>query len=35
MLALPGNEDVLSINPVGGETNDGYPRCRTTARAIV
>jgi D-aminopeptidase len=24
MLALPGNEDVLSINPVGGETNDGY-----------
>jgi len=24
MLALPGNEDVLSINPVIGETNDGY-----------
>jgi D-aminopeptidase len=24
MLALPGNEDVLSINPVVGETNDGY-----------
>ena len=23
-LALPGNEDVLSINPVVGETNDGY-----------
>jgi D-aminopeptidase len=23
MLALPGNEDVLSINPVVGETNDG------------
>jgi D-aminopeptidase len=24
MLKLPGNEDVLSINPVVGETNDGY-----------
>src|SRR5215469_6701064 len=24
MLALPANEDVLSINPVVGETNDGY-----------
>jgi D-aminopeptidase len=24
MLALPGNEDVFSINPVVGETNDGY-----------
>lgn len=24
ILALPGNEDVLSINPVVGETNDGY-----------
>ena len=24
MLALPGNGDVLSINPVVGETNDGY-----------
>jgi D-aminopeptidase len=24
MLALPGNEGVLSINPVVGETNDGY-----------
>ena len=24
MLALPGNEAVLSINPVVGETNDGY-----------
>jgi len=24
MLTLPGNEDVLSINPVVGETNDGY-----------
>ena len=24
MLELPGNEDVLSINPVVGETNDGY-----------
>jgi len=24
MLALPGNEDVVSINPVVGETNDGY-----------
>jgi D-aminopeptidase len=24
MLAMPGNEDVLSINPVVGETNDGY-----------
>jgi D-aminopeptidase len=24
MLALPGSEDVLSINPVVGETNDGY-----------
>ena len=24
MLALPGNEKVLSINPMVGETNDGY-----------
>ena len=24
MLALPGNEEVRSINPVVGETNDGY-----------
>jgi len=24
MLALPGNADALSINPVVGETNDGY-----------
>src|SRR5260370_31748316 len=24
MLAWPGNEDVLSINPLVGETNDGY-----------
>ncbi len=24
ILALPGNEDVQSINPVVGETNDGY-----------
>ncbi|HZQ69428.1 MAG TPA: P1 family peptidase [Terriglobales bacterium] len=24
MLGLPGNEDVLSFNPVVGETNDGY-----------
>ena len=24
MLAVPGNEDVLSINPVVGETNDGW-----------
>jgi D-aminopeptidase len=24
MLAVPGNEDVLSINPLVGETNDGY-----------
>lgn len=24
VLALPGNEDVLSVNPVVGETNDGY-----------
>lgn len=24
MLSLPGNEDVPSINPVVGETNDGY-----------
>jgi D-aminopeptidase len=24
MLNLPGNEEVLSINPVIGETNDGY-----------
>ncbi len=24
MLGLPGNEDVRSINPVVGETNDGY-----------
>ena len=23
-LTLPGNEDVLSVNPVVGETNDGY-----------
>jgi len=24
LLALPGNEDVMSINPLVGETNDGY-----------
>jgi D-aminopeptidase len=24
MLSLPGNEEVLSVNPVVGETNDGY-----------
>jgi D-aminopeptidase len=24
VLGLPGNEDVLSFNPVVGETNDGY-----------
>ena len=24
MLALPGNEDVVSVNPIVGETNDGY-----------
>jgi D-aminopeptidase len=24
MLGLPGNEDVLSINPMVGETNDGF-----------
>ncbi len=24
MLGLPGNEDVRSINPIVGETNDGY-----------
>jgi D-aminopeptidase len=24
ILALPGNEDVRSINPIVGETNDGY-----------
>ncbi len=24
MLGLPGNEDVVSINPIVGETNDGY-----------
>ena len=24
MLALPGNEDVVSINPIVGETNEGY-----------
>lgn len=24
MFALPGNEDVRSVNPVVGETNDGY-----------
>lgn len=24
ILALPGNEQVLSVNPVVGETNDGY-----------
>src|SRR5438477_4658682 len=24
MLAVPGNEDVQSINPIIGETNDGY-----------
>jgi D-aminopeptidase len=24
MLSLPGNEKVLSVNPVVGETNDGY-----------
>ena len=24
MLSLPGNEEVLSVNPLVGETNDGY-----------
>ena len=24
MFALPGNDDVLSLNPIVGETNDGY-----------
>lgn len=24
MLSLPGNEEVMSVNPVVGETNDGY-----------
>ena len=24
MLALPGNEELRSVNPVAGETNDGY-----------
>ena len=24
MFGLPGNEDVLSLNPIVGETNDGY-----------
>jgi D-aminopeptidase len=24
ILSLPGNEDVVSVNPVVGETNDGY-----------
>ena len=24
VLSLPGNEDVLSVNPIVGETNDGY-----------
>ena len=24
ILSLPGNEDVLSVNPLIGETNDGY-----------
>src|SRR5215831_4225236 len=24
MLAMPGNEDVRSVNPLVGETNDGY-----------
>ena len=24
MIGLPGNEDVMSVNPVVGETNDGY-----------
>jgi D-aminopeptidase len=24
LLSLPGDEQVLSINPIGGETNDGY-----------
>ena len=35
MLALPGNEDVQSINPLVGETNDGYLndiRSRTVTR---
>jgi hypothetical protein len=26
MLALPGNEDVASINPIVGETNDGLSK---------
>lgn len=38
MLALPGNEDVQSINPLVGETNDGYLngiRQRAVGRAEV
>jgi D-aminopeptidase len=38
MLALPGNEDVRSINPLVGETNDGYLndiRSRPITRADV
>ncbi len=38
MLALPGNEDVQSINPLVGETNDGYLndlRSRTITREDV
>src|SRR3989440_3688819 len=38
MLALPGNEQVRSINPLVGETNDGYLndiRARVVGRAEV
>jgi len=32
MLALPGNEDVQSVNPVVAETNDGYLVVTTRSR---
>src|SRR5439155_7110346 len=38
MLALPGNEQVRSVNPLVGETNDGYLndiRARAVGRAEV
>jgi D-aminopeptidase len=38
ILTLPGNEDVLSVNPVVGETNDGYLNdirgCRITSEDV-
>jgi L-aminopeptidase/D-esterase len=38
ILTLPGNEDVLSVNPVVGETNDGYLNdirvCRITPEDV-